>query len=271
VPEVRAGASARGRSSDAGPDHVRHFQRVTRVGVRLLEGGVDLLPWRRMFDLLSAKAAIAAVTRMVRHGRVVPFRPRSPSRLPRMLPAPISRAITSPARSASTSSGSPARRAGGDVRATATAERDAPDAALVPSQRRVAERGRRQDALRPLPGRIGRTPGKFVTDTASRSSAVLRTTPEHMARVIEAVRPLSAAPLKPYSTRRSRRSTRRRTTSRTARCCWWANARTPTAQEIPRRHARGDGTPAWDGRDQIKEGAHILDVCVRLHRRDGVK
>jgi len=51
-----------------------------QLAFALLEGGVDVLVVETVYDLLSGKAAIAACHRaMVRHGRVVPIQPRSPS------------------------------------------------------------------------------------------------------------------------------------------------------------------------------------------------
>ena len=131
------------------------------LALGLLEGGVDLLLVETMFDLLSGKAAIAACHRaMARHGRVVPdsgpghdrahrpdvARHRDRCRHRRALPARSRRPRTQLR-----------HRTRRDVRAAAHTVRQAPHARLVHAQRRLAQRRRRPDALRPHARGAGRT------------------------------------------------------------------------------------------------------------------
>ncbi len=98
------------------------------------------------------------------------------------------------------------------------------------------------------------------------------TTPAHVARVIEAIRPLSAAPrtavLEPAVA-----SIYSATNYQQDRSVLLVGERTNANGSKKFRDAMLAGD--WDtcvgiGRDQIKEGAHILDVCVDYTGADGV-
>ena len=145
----------------------------------------------------------------------------------------------------------------------------------MPPERRTAERRRRQDALRPhARARSPNTCRGSSPSTACRSSAAV------------AARRPSTSPRRrrgPAARARGQRHAGARArrgvdllldarTSRTDRCCSSASAPTRTGRRSSvTRCSRGD----WDtcvgiGRDQIKEGAHILDVCVDYTGADGV-
>ena len=247
------------------------------MALGLLDGGVDLLIVETVYDLLSGKAAIAACHRaMVRHGRVVPIQAQVTIELTgRMLPGTeIGAAITSlsplgvdvlglncatgpvemyePLRSLSESSPVPLSCL--------------PNAGL-PS---VVEGKMHYDLT---PDALAEHLSKFVTEYGVQVvGGCCGTTPAHVARVIEAIRPLSAAPrtavLEPAVA-----SIYSATNYQQDRSVLLVGERTNANGSKKFRDAMLAGD--WDtcvgiGRDQIKEGAHILDVCVDYTGADGV-
>ena len=171
-------------------------------------------------------------------------------------------------------------RPAGDDRAPALPRRSTarvPD--LVPAQRRAAVDRRRPHPLRPhaRPSWPSST-RRFITELGVEVvGGCCGTTPEHLAPVVDAVpRPGAAAPRARRRAGAWRRSTRRCRSTRT----------TPSSIIGERTNANGskafrDAMLAgdWDtcvqmANDQIREGAHVLDVCVdyvgpRRHRRHG--
>ena len=98
------------------------------------------------------------------------------------------------------------------------------------------------------------------------------TTPEHMARVIEHLRPLRAATRKPVL-EPAVASIYSATNYQQDRSVLLVGERTNANGSKKFREAMLEGD--WDtcvgiGRDQIKEGAHIIDVCVDYTGADGV-
>ena len=243
----------------------------------LLEGGVDLLLVETMFDLLSGKAAIAACHRaMARHGRIVPIQAQVTIELTgRMLPGTeIGAAITA------------LSPLGVDVLgmncATGPVEMYEPlrqlcDTAPMPLSclpnaglPSVVDGKMHYDLT---PEALAEHLTKFVVEQGVQVvGGCCGTTPEHLAHVIAAVRPLSAALRHPilepavasiYST----------TTYDQDRSVLLVGERTNANGSKKFREAMLDGD--WDtcvsiGRDQIREGAHILDVCVDYTGADGV-
>jgi len=215
----------------------------------LLEGGVDLLLVETMFDLLSGKAAIAACHRaMARHGRIVPVQAQVTIELTgRMLPGTeIGAAIVALA------------PLGIDVLglncATGPVEmyeplRQLSESAPVPLSclpnaglPSVVD-GRMHYDL--TPDGLAEHLARFVTEYGVQVvGGCCGTSPEHLSRVVEAVRPLKVAARHPvlepavasiYSA-----------ITKTVRCCWSANGPTPTdPRNSARRCSRATGTPAW--------------------------
>ena len=243
----------------------------------LLEGGVDLLLVETMYDLLSGKAAIAACHRaMVRHGRVVPIQAQVTIELTgRMLPGTeIGAAMTALA------------PLGIDVIglncATGPVEMYEPlrtlsDSAPLPLScmpnaglPSVVE-GRMHYDL--TPEALAEHLSKFVTDAGVQVvGGCCGTTPEHLARVVEAVRPLSAAKRSPV-TDYGVASIYSPVSYQQDRSVLLIGERTNANGSKRFRDAMLEGD--WDtcveiGREQIKEGAHILDVCVDYTGADGV-
>ncbi len=243
----------------------------------LLEGGVDLLLVETMFDLLSGKAAIAACHRaMTRHGRIVPIQAQVTIELTgRMLPGTeIGAAITA------------LSPLGIDVIgmncATGPVEmyeplRQLSDSAPMPLSclpnaglPSVVDGKMHYDLT---PDGLAEHLSKFVADQGVRVvGGCCGTTPEHLAHVVAAVRPLEAAVRHPvlepavasiYST----------TTYDQDRSVLLVGERTNANGSKKFREAMLEGD--WDtcvsiGREQIREGAHILDVCVDYTGADGV-
>ncbi len=243
----------------------------------LLEGGVDVLLVETMFDLLSGKAAINACKRaMARHGRRVPIQAQVTIELTgRMLPGTeIAAAITSlsalgidalgincatgpvemyePLRTLSESSGIPVTVL--------------PNAGL-PS---VVDGHMHYDLG---PEALAEHLSHFVSDYGvSVVGGCCGTTPEHLAAVVNAVRPLERASRHPviepavasiYSV----------TTYDQDRSVLLVGERTNANGSKKFREAMLAGD--WDtcvaiGRAQIAEGAHLLDVCVDYTGADGV-
>ncbi len=243
----------------------------------LLEGGVDLLLIETMFDLLSGKAAIAACHRaMARHGRVVPIQAQVTIELTgRMLPGTeIGAAITSLSPLGVDVIG--LNCATGPVEMyepLRTLSETAPMAlsclpnAGLPS---VVEGKMHYDLT---PDGLAEHLSKFVTEYGvSVVGGCCGTTPEHLDHVVQAVRPLTRAPrhgvLEP-----SVASIYSPVTYHQDRSVLLVGERTNANGSKQFREAMLEGD--WDtcvaiGRDQIKEGAHILDVCVDYTGADGV-
>src|SRR5487761_2307922 len=243
----------------------------------LLEGGADLLLVETMFDLLSGKAAIAAGQRaMVRHGRIVPIQAQVTIELTgRMLPGTeIGAAITA------------LSPLGIDVIglncATGPVE-------MYEPLRQLSETAPMPLSCLPNAGLPSVVDGKMHYDLTPEGLAkhlsrfvseygvqvvggCCGTTPEHLARVVEAVRPLHAATRHPelepavasiYST----------TSYEQDRSVLLVGERTNANGSKKFREAMLEGD--WDncvsiGREQIREGAHILDVCVDYTGANGV-
>ena len=243
----------------------------------LLEGGVDLLLVETVYDLLSGKAAIAACHRaMARHGRVVPIQAQVTIELTgRMLPGTeIGAAITSLA------------PLGIDVLglncATGPVEMYEPlrqlfQSAPVPLSclpnaglPSVVEGKMHYDLT---PEALAEHLARFVTEYGVQVvGGCCGTTPEHLKRVVETVRALKAARrnavLEPAVA-----SIYSATNYHQDRSVLLVGERTNANGSKKFREAMLEGD--WDtcveiGRDQIKEGAHILDVCVDYTGADGV-
>jgi 5-methyltetrahydrofolate--homocysteine methyltransferase len=247
------------------------------MALGLLEGGVDLLIVETVYDLLSGKAAIAACHRaMARHGRIVPIQAQVTIELTgRMLPGTeIGAAITA------------ISPLGVDVLglncATGPVEmyeplrnlRESSPIALsclpnagLPS---VVEGKMHYDLT---PDALTEHLTKFVTEYGVQVvGGCCGTTPEHMARVVEAIRPLAPATRTPIL-EPAVASIYSATNYQQDRSVLLVGERTNANGSKKFRDAMLEGD--WDtcvgiGRDQIKEGAHILDVCVDYTGADGV-
>ncbi len=243
----------------------------------LLEGGVDLLVVETVYDLLSGKAAIAACHRaMARHGRIVPIQAQVTIELTgRMLPGTeIGAAITSLA------------PLGVDVLglncATGPVEmyeplRQLSDSAPFPISclpnaglPSVVDGKMHYDLT---PDALAEHLGRFVSEYGVQVvGGCCGTTPEHVVRVIEMVRSLRAAPRTPLL-EPAVASIYSATNYQQDRSVLLVGERTNANGSKKFRDAMLEGD--WDtcvgiGRDQIKEGAHIIDVCVDYTGADGV-
>ena len=243
----------------------------------LLEGGVDVLLVETMFDLLSGKAAIAACRRaMARHGRIVPIQAQVTIELTgRMLPGTeIGAAITA------------LEAVGVDVLglncATGPVE-------MYEPLRQLSETAPMPLACLPnagLPSVVNGamhydlTPeglaehlAKFVAEYGVQVvGGCCGTTPEHLAAVVAAVRPLTPATRTPVL-EPSVASIYSAVNYQQDRSVLMVGERTNANGSKKFRDAMLEGD--WDtcvaiGRDQIKEGAHVLDVCVDYTGADGV-
>ena len=243
----------------------------------LLEGGVDLLLVETVYDLLSGKAAIAACHRaMVRHGRIVPIQVQVTIEMTgRMLPGTeIGAAITS------------LTPLGIDVIglncATGPVE-------MYEPLRQLSETAPMPLSCLPNAGLPSVVNGKMHYDLSPEALAehlarfvteygvqlvggCCGTTPDHLARVVDAVRPLRAATRKPIL-EPAVASIYSATNFQQDRSVLLVGERTNANGSKKFREAMLDGD--WDacvaiGRDQIKEGAHILDVCVDYTGADGI-
>ncbi|MGC8498317.1 MAG: methionine synthase [Acidimicrobiales bacterium] len=243
----------------------------------LLEGGVDLLLVETMFDLLSGKAAIAACRRaMARHGRRVPIQAQVTIELTgRMLPGTeIGAAWTSLEAMGVDVVG--INCATGPVEMyeplrylTATATRPVsclPNAGL-PS---VVE-GRMHYDL--TPEQLAEHHAHFVGDLGvGVVGGCCGTTPEHLAHVVAAVRNRPRAPC--HSVPEPGVSSIYATTPyHQDSSVLLVGERTNANGSRRFREAMLAGD--WEtcvaiGRDQVREGAHILDVCVDYTGADGV-
>ena len=243
----------------------------------LLEGGVDLLLVETMFDLLSGKAAIAACHRaMVRHGRIVPIQAQVTIELTgRMLPGTeIGAAITS------------LLPVGVDVLglncATGPVEMHEPlrtlsDTAPVPlaclpnaGLPSVVDGKMHYDLT---PEGLAEHLARFVADYGVAAvGGCCGTTPAHLAAVVEAVRKVTPATRTPIF-EPSVASIYSATPYHQDRSVLLVGERTNANGSKKFREAMLEGD--WDtcvamARDQIKEGAHILDVCVDYTGADGI-
>jgi 5-methyltetrahydrofolate--homocysteine methyltransferase len=243
----------------------------------LLEGGVDLLVVETIYDLLSGKAAIAACHRaMARHGRIVPIQAQVTIELTgRMLPGTeIGAAITSLAPLGVDLLG--LNCATGPVemyeplrQLSETAPM--PIACLPNAGLPSVVEGRMHYDL--TPDALAEHLAKFVTEYGVQVvGGCCGTTPEHLARVVEVVRPLRAAHREPLL-EPAVASIYSATNYQQDRSVLLVGERTNANGSKKFRDAMLEGD--WDtcvaiGRDQIKEGAHILDVCVDYTGADGV-
>jgi 5-methyltetrahydrofolate--homocysteine methyltransferase len=243
----------------------------------LLEGGVDLLLIETMFDLLSGKAAIAACHRaMARHGRIVPIQAQVTIELTgRMLPGTeigAALAALSPL--------------GVDVLglncATGPVEMYEPlrtlsDNAVMPLScmpnaglPSVVDGHMHYDLT---PEALAEHLSKFVTECGVQIvGGCCGTTPEHLRQVVQAVRPLSAAKRSPVP-EPAVTSIYSAVSYQQDRSVLLVGERTNANGSKKFREAMLEGD--WDtcvdiGREQIKEGAHVIDVCVDYTGADGV-
>jgi len=243
----------------------------------LLEGGVDLLVVETMYDLLGAKAAINAAHRaMRRHGRRVPVQAQVTIELTgRMLPGTeIAAAITSLV------------PMGVDVLglncATGPVEMYEPlrylaDTSPVPLSclpnaglPSVVDGAMHYDLT---PEGLAEHLSRFVSEFgAAAVGGCCGTTPEHLARVVDAVGGRVPSPRTPVL-EPAAASIYTAVPFRQDLSVLLVGERTNANGSRKFREAmlRGD----WDtcvamGRDQIREGAHILDVCVDYTGADGV-
>ena len=244
----------------------------------LLEGGVDLLIIETVFDLLSAKAAINGARRaMAAVGRQVPLQVQVTIELTgRMLPGTeIGAALAAlDAMQVDVIGLNCATGPGRDGRAAAPSLRPRPVPVALPPQRRAAVGGRRQDALRPDPRPAGRVPPPL----------------RHRARGVGHRRMLRHHAGPPGRRGRAVRRARPRPTRAPGHEPSAASIYTavPFAQDTSflvvgeRTNANGSKRfreamleGDWDtcvamARDQVKEGAHVIDVCVDYTGADGV-
>ncbi len=243
----------------------------------LLEGGVDVLLVETMFDLLSGKAAIAACQRaMRRHGRVVPIQAQVTIELTgRMLPGTeIGAAITSLSALGIDALG--LNCATGPVemyeplrQLSETAP--TPLACLPNAGLPSVVNGEMHYDL--TPEGLAEHLSKFVTEYGVQIvGGCCGTTPEHLDAVVKAVRPLRAAVRHPVL-EPSVASIYSAVTYQQDRSVLMVGERTNANGSKKFREAMLEGD--WDacvaiGREQIKEGAHILDVCVDYTGADGV-
>lgn len=243
----------------------------------LLEGGVDLLLVETVYDLLSAKAAINACHRaMTRHGRVVPIQAQVTIELNgRMLPGTeIGAAITTLATLGVDVMG--LNCATGPVEMYEPLRQLADTAPMLlsclpnaglPS---VVDGQMHYDLT---PDQLAEHLGRFVSEYGVRAvGGCCGTTPAHLARVVETVASLTPAARVPQSDP-SAASLYSATPYHQDRSALLIGERTNANGSKKFREAMLSGD--WDtcvamARDQIKEGAHVLDVCVDYTGADGV-
>jgi 5-methyltetrahydrofolate--homocysteine methyltransferase len=243
----------------------------------LLEGGVDLLLVETMFDLLSGKAAINACHRaMVRHGRVVPIQAQVTIELTgRMLPGTeIGAALTSLVPMGIDLIG--LNCATGPVEMYEPLRTLAENSPIPISCLPNAGLPSVVDGLMHYdltPEALAEHLAKFVAESGVRVvGGCCGTTPEHLAHVVEAVRQVEpakrAGQLEP-----SVASMYSSTLYSQENSVLMVGERTNANGSKKFREAMLEGD--WDtcvsiGREQIGEGAHILDVCVDYTGADGV-
>ncbi len=243
----------------------------------LLEGGVDLLLIETMFDLLSGKAAINACHRaMVRHGRIVPIQAQVTIELTgRMLPGTeIGAALTSLAPMGIDLIG--LNCATGPVEMYEPLRTLAENSPIPISCLPNAGLPSVVDGLMHYdltPEALAEHLAKFVAESGVRVvGGCCGTTPEHLAHVVEAVRQVEpakrAGQLEP-----SVASIYSSTLYSQENSVLMVGERTNANGSKKFRDAMLEGD--WDtcvsiGREQIGEGAHVLDVCVDYTGADGV-
>ena len=244
----------------------------------LLEGGVDLLIIETQFDLLGLKAAVIGARRaMAAVGREVPIQVQVTIELTgRMLPGteigaalaaidPLRRDViglncaTGPAEmSEHLRHLSPARA----------------HADLLPAQRRPAVGGRRQDALRPHARAAGRVPraGSSPSSACRWSAAAAAPRPSYIGRWSTTLpRPHARPPRTPVH-EPAATSIYTPVPFEQDTSFLMIGERTNANGSKKFREAMLEGD--WDtcaqmASDQVKEGAHVLDVCVDYVGRDG--
>jgi len=243
----------------------------------LLEGGVDLLLVETMFDLLSGKAAIAACHRaMARHGRVVPIQVQVTIELTgRMLPGTeIGAALTSLAPLGIDVLGLNCATGPVEMYEPLRTLADAAPLSLscmpnagLPS---VVEGKMHYDLT---PEALAEHLTKFVAEFGVQVvGGCCGTTPAHLAEVIKNVRGVTAAARTPV-VEPAVASIYSAVAYQQDRSVLLVGERTNANGSKKFREAMLSGD--WDtcvdiGREQIKEGAHILDVCVDYTGADGV-
>ena len=285
APARRASSPARWARAPSSPPSARSPTTTCRPATRSWPTGSSRAAStccvvETMYDLLSGKAAIAACHRaMARHGRVVPDPGPGHDRADRAHAARH-------------------RDRRGDHRARARSASTCSASTARPDPSRCTSRCATSRETAPMPlsclpnaGLPSVVDGKMHYDLTPDALA------EHLSRFVTEYGVAGRRRLLRHDARAPRaRSSRRcdpcaRATrtpvlepavasiysavavpARTARCCSSASAPTPTApRSSARRCSRATGTPASAiGRDQIKEGAHILDVCVDYTGADGV-
>ncbi len=243
----------------------------------LLEGGVDLLIVETVYDLLAGKAAINACHRaMARHGRIVPIQAQVTIELTgRMLPGTeIGAAITA------------LEPLGVSVLglncATGPIEmyeplRQLADSSPVPLSclpnaglPSVVDGVMHYDLT---PDQLAEHLTRFVTEYGVRAvGGCCGTTPEHLARVVQSLRDVTPFERRPIL-EPAVASIYSATPYHQDRSVLLVGERTNANGSKKFRDAmlRGD----WDtcvemAREQVKEGAHVLDVCVDYTGADGV-
>ena len=165
-------------------------------------------------------------------------------------------------------------RPGRDERAPAPPVPARPDRPVLHAQRRAADAGQGRRVLpaharaarrraRPLHQGLRPRPGRRLLRHHARAPAPGRRAGRRAA---------GSPPAGPAPRPASRRSTSTCRSGRTRRTCRSASAPTPTAR---RRSARRCSSERWDdcveiARDQTRDGAHLLDVCIDYVGRDGV-
>jgi 5-methyltetrahydrofolate--homocysteine methyltransferase len=243
----------------------------------LLEGGVDLLIVETMFDLLSGKAAIAACHRaMTRHGRVVPIQVQVTIELTgRMLPGTeIGAAIAALSPLGIDVIG--LNCATGPVEMyepLRTLSDNAPLSLSCMPNAGLPSVVNGQMHYDLTPDALAEHLAKFVTEYGVQViGGCCGTTPEHLARVIDSIRPLSAAKRSP-TVEHAVASIYSPVNYQQDRSVLLIGERTNANGSKKFRDAMLEGD--WDtcveiGREQIKEGAHVLDVCVDYTGADGV-
>ena len=257
------------------------YEELTRsyeeMAYALLEGGVDLLLVETMFDLLSGKAAINACHRaMARHGRIVPIQAQVTIELTgRMLPGTeIGAALTALAPMGIDLIG--LNCATGPVEMyeplrTLAESSPIPISCLPNAGLPSVVDGKMHYDL--TPEALAEHLAKFVSEHGVRVvGGCCGTTPEHLARVVEAVSKAQPAKrtgeLEP-----SVASIYSSTAYSQENSVLMVGERTNANGSKKFRDAMLAGD--WDtcvsiGREQIREGAHILDVCVDYTGADGV-
>ncbi len=242
----------------------------------LLEGGVDLFIVETMFDLLGVKAAMNGCRRaMALADREIPIQTQVTIELTgRMLPGTEIECRDRRHRAAQ------ARRArhqlrhgpGRDGRAPAGAVPPEPRADLVHPQRRFAVGRRWPHALRPHAGSAGRSPGPLRHRARRHGDRrLLRHHPGPPGRRHRPVPRPRAGSAHPAGG--ARRHFDLQPGAVPAGHVVPDDRRTHQRQRVeglPGRHAhRRLGQCLKIGTEQVKEGAHIIDVCVDYVGRDG--